>query len=76
MGLQNLLWFLLKHLRAGDHGKGLGFGVWAKQNLKPPPPLNERLPKPAGGASGRNMRGVAVQVFPSLYGVLASALHA
>ena len=37
---------------------------------------HERLPKPARGANGRNMRGVAFQVFPSFYRVLASTIHA
>ena len=36
----------------------------------------ERLPKLARGANGRNIRGVAFQVFPSFYRVLASFIHA
>ena len=32
----------------------------------------ERLPKPAGGANGRNMRCVVFQVFSSFYKVFAS----
>ena len=37
---------------------------------------SERLPKPVGGTNGRNMRGVAFQVFQSLYRALASVIHA
>ena len=35
----------------------------------------ERLPKPAAGAHGRNMSGVAFQMFPALSRALAPIIH-